>query len=205
MASTTPTIGWVCIKPMRVEAVAAMLEDCHEGIPSAQLADGETYSGRIGPAKVIVARPQAGAAWATGQSFAATLLASNALVVTGCVADESFGANPGDVLICPTSGGIPVNHSSAPANILQRAIDVLNGEVGEEGYWLLSNLQQRASIAAMQCSARAADGRERDVPNSPRLHYLQDNETVERFLVWDGATLSEKAPCSQRLSDGQVT
>jgi len=187
---------------MQVEAAAAMLEDSHEGIPSAQLTDGETRSGRIGLAKVIVARPfvrllQAGDTWAAVQSFAASLPAFGALVVTGCVAGQSLDANPGDVLISPSSGGITDTDNLTPANILQRAINVLSAEVGEEGYWLSSNIPQGVSTAAVRSSSRATHGRERDAPSSPRLHYLQDIETVKELLAWDGATPSEKAPRTQ--------
>jgi len=200
--SATPTVGWVCLEPMRVEVATAMLEDSHEGVPSAQLTDSETRSGQIGLAKVIVARPfvgllQAGDTWAAVQSFAASLPAFGALVVTGCVAGQSLDANPGDVLISPSSGGITDTDNLTPANILQRAIDVLSGEVGEEGYWLSSNIPQGVSIAAVRSSSRARHGRERDASSSPRLHYLQDIETVKKLLAGDGATPSEKAPCTQ--------
>jgi hypothetical protein len=174
---------------MQVEAAVAVLEDYLEDIPSAQLANGETHFGRIGPAKVIVARSRAGFSRVTGKNLVATLPESDALVFTSCVAEESLGANPGDILI-----GSPVSNSEVPVNILQRAINVLNREVGDEGYWLLPNLPQEASIVAVQRSTKAANSRQRDITNAPRLHYLQDNKTSIPFLDWDR---SEKAPRSR--------
>jgi hypothetical protein len=192
MVSTTSTVTWVCVEPMRVESVIAVLEDYPEDIPSSQLADGETHVGRIGAAKVIIARSQKGVSYTKEQRLLAALPTPDTLVITSCVAEQSFGANPGDILI-----GSTVSHSKAPANVLQRAVEVLNKEIGNEGFWLLSNIPQGASTSAVQCSSRAANGRQREVTNSPRLHYLPDNDTAEPFLGWDG---SEKAPYSSPQS-----
>lgn len=192
MANSTLTVGWICIQPMPLEAATAILGVAREST-SAQLANVsvETHLGRIGLAKVIVVSPSmgsvpAGSACAQVQSIVAHIHRVQALVITGCVAIQSPGVRPGDLLISTSLNGA----SDIDTQIVQRAIDVLRGEVGEDGYWLHSNVQHGNSTAGAQDSSsalvRAPCG-----PH-PRLHYLQDLKAMMEI-----AKLDEEIPCEQ--------
>ena len=96
-----------------------------------------------------------------------------AVVVTGSAAAPTAGARVGDVLIGPCSE-LPISPDASSSNyVLRRAVDVLRGEVGEDGYWLISSSGDQGSIAAINTKGLTKD--------TPRLHYIRDIEELIRI------------------------
>src|SRR5205809_4413303 len=104
--------------------------------------------GRIGSVNVVInclpEPPRAADAAHIVQNMAATFIGIKAIVMTGFGSGvPSAGTRLGDLVISPAiiryDCDAELNLTPIP-NIAQRAVNVLQGEAGQDGYWLSSNL-----------------------------------------------------------------
>lgn len=177
MADTTPTFGWICTDPWLLEMAEAMLDKEYED-PSVKPGHTNVYRlGRIGSINVVInclpEPPRAADAAHMAQNMATSFSGIKAILITGfCGWLPNSGIRSGDLVISPATNQYDSDSesNSTPApNIVQRAVYVLQREVGADGHWLSSNL----SLAAPnfpdlpQFAQRPSSG----PPDYPQLHY----------------------------------
>lgn len=178
-----------------------MLEGTREDASSVPLGDANTCLGRIGSAGVFVTCPQPqsclGDALAAGRSMAERFFHIQAIVVTGFATRESLAgdASPGDLVISPATAGATDSGARTAANVVQRAIDLLRGEVGEDAYWLSSNPLQGTSSAGVPGSDGPTDDRGSETPSYTRLHYCRDFKGMKDIGGSDVADSRKKVFC----------
>jgi nucleoside phosphorylase len=177
MADTAPTFGWICTDPWLLVMAEAMLDEEYED-PSVKPGHTNVYRlGRIGSINVVInylpEPPRAADAAHIAQNMATSFSGIKAILITGFAGwFPSTGIRSGDLVISPATNQYDSDSesSSTPTpNIVQRAVYVLQREVGADGHWLSSNL----SLAAPnfpdlpQFAQRPSSG----PPDYPQLHY----------------------------------
>jgi hypothetical protein len=146
MDDTAPTFGWICTDPCLLEMADRMLDEKYENL-LVKTGDANMHRyGRIGSVNVVInclAEPSRAADAAhIAQNMAATFTDIKSIVVTG-FGVRSTGTRLGDLVISPgiIRHGRDAELNLTPVlNIAERAIYVLQREIGTDGVWLSSKL-----------------------------------------------------------------
>jgi hypothetical protein len=177
MANITPTVAWICSRPI-FEAATATLKSFKEDGLSAQLANVNTHLAWIGTYHVLLACPESpsGSSMTVVQLIVKSFPHINGIFVTDCVTSLNSEVNRGDLLICIASRDTPNSEAATSVPIMQRAIDVLLTEVQDKGYWISPKTEQEVLDVEINHSAPSSTA---GVPRgktsrSPRLHYFGD-------------------------------
>jgi nucleoside phosphorylase len=153
--------------------------------------------GRIGSLNVVVCclrEPGGADAAHMAQNMATSFRGIEAILMTGFGDGvPSAGIRLGDLVIGPAisqydNGAEP--RSTARPNIVQRALDVLQREIGADGRWLSSNLSLVAPTFPdlPQFAQRPSS----DLPDRPQLHYgntgsgskdIQNEQLLDRLAA----------------------
>jgi len=176
MARTIPTVGWICTDPWLLAIAKIMLDEKYEECP-AKLGDTDGYCvGRIGSVVLAISCLPGPVDSASFESIFQNLVTSfsdiKSIIVTGLrYGIPGTSILPGDLAI---SLGIrhhdDVESGSAPTpNVVQRAICVLQEEVGEDGHWLSSDLC--SALSSHQDLLQLVQGSNIDLPGYPHIHY----------------------------------
>jgi nucleoside phosphorylase len=177
MADTAPTFGWICTDPRLLAMAEAMLDEEYED-PLMKPGHTNVYRlGRIGSINVVVnclrEPPCAADAAHMAQNMATSFSGIKAILITGFGGGvPSAGIRLGDLVISPATtqyDSDAESSSTATPNIVQRAVDVLEREVGADGYWLSSNLS--LVVSTFPDLPRFAQRPSSDLPDCPQLHY----------------------------------
>jgi hypothetical protein len=194
MADTAPTFGWICTDPWLLATAEAMMDEKYEDT-SMKPGPASAYRlGRIGSLNVVASclrEPGGADAAHQAQDMATSFTGIKAILMTG-FGDKvpSAGIGLGDLVISPSisqndNGAEP--RSTARPNIVQRALDVLQGEIGADGRWLSSNLSLVGST--FPDLPQFAQQPSSDLPDCPQLHYGTANSGCkdiqnEQLLGW---------------------
>ncbi|KAI9783531.1 MAG: hypothetical protein M1839_003701 [Geoglossum umbratile] len=177
MDNAAATFGWICTDPLLLAMADAMLDQKYEDL-LVKAGDTNVYRhGRIGSVDVVITcppePPRAAGATHIVQDMAASFIGIKAIVVTGFGSGvPGSGTRLGDLAISPAvirnDRDAELNLTPTP-NIAQRAVNVLEREVGADGSWLSSNLYPAISKSPdlLQFPQRPNSG----LPDSPQLHY----------------------------------
>jgi len=148
----------------------AMLDEKYED-PSMKPGQTNVYRlGRIGSLNVVInclpEPPRAADAVHMAQNMATSFSGIKAIVITGFGSGvASAGIRLGDLVISPVTNrydGDAESSSTTTTNIVQRAVYLLQKEVGADGHWLSSNPSLAPDLPQRPSS---------DLPDYPRLHY----------------------------------
>jgi nucleoside phosphorylase len=177
MAGAAPTFGWICTDPWLLTMAEAMLDEEYEGPPMQQGHTNVFRLGRIGSLNVVVnclpEPPHAADAAQMAQNMSASFSGIRAILITGFGGRvPSAGIKFGDVVISPATNRCDSDAESISIptlNIVQRAVYVLQREVGSDGHWLSSNLSLATSNFPdlPRFALRPSSG----LPDYPQLHY----------------------------------
>lgn len=168
----TPTVGWICTDPSLLTMAEAMLDQGYEDLSMDQRYENICRLGRIGSLGVVInTLPESSGsidAVHIAQNTTTSFSGSKAILATGlCGVDPSSGIRLGDLVINPRI----IRHENIPrpSSTVQRAVDVLHGEVGADGHWLSSNLP--LSISNVSDMFQSTQRPNSDLPHHPQLHY----------------------------------
>ena len=177
MADVAPTFGWICTDSWFLPVAEAMLDEEY-GDPLLKPGDANEHRiGRIGSLNVVInclpQPPRAADAARMALNMATGFTGIKAILMTGFGSGiPSAGVRLGDLVISQaiTRYDSDAESSSTPTtNIVQRAVDVLQGEIGTKGYWLSSNLSLNASN--FRDVPQFAQRPNSDLPDCLQLHF----------------------------------
>jgi nucleoside phosphorylase len=177
MADTAPTFGWICTDSCLLAMAEAMLDEEYED-PSMKPGHTNVYRlGRIGSLNVVInclpEPPRAADAAHMAQNMVTSFSGIKAILITGFGGgDRSAGIRLGDLVISPVTNRYDSDaesSSTTTTNIVQRAVYVLQREVGADGHWLSSNLS--LAVSNFPDLSQFAQRPSSDLPNYPQLHY----------------------------------
>jgi len=173
MARTTPTVGWICTdRGLSTIAKIILDEKYEEGLM--KLENTDVYCvGRIGSVTVVISCLSDLPDSASFEHMVQNMVTSFSDIT--CIIIISLGCEipvvsipPGDIAI-----NLEIRHheldSSPKFNIVQRAFNVLQGEVGEDGHWLSNDLS--SAFSNHKELLQLVQGSKSDLPGYPHIHY----------------------------------
>jgi hypothetical protein len=184
MAKVMPTVGWICTDRWLSVVSEVILDEKYEDLNTKFGEKSRTIVGRIGRLMVAVTslpdEPDPTIPERVVQNVATGLRSIEAVLIT-TLGYEPLEAlvRPGDIVIgCEGYHGDTRNSNSTGADVVQRAIRILQGEVGADGYWL--SIDASSALSNLPDVLTLSQGSNKDLLKEPRILY---EDLTTRTLV----------------------
>ncbi|KAJ3454405.1 hypothetical protein MRS44_018299 [Fusarium solani] len=188
MADSASSLGWLCANRTLLVNAKAVLDQYTD--TSEQHGVDSMFSGTIGPVKVTLTGP-------LQPLHLVDALAGVKSILLTCVSKSpvGHGVEPGDLVILlprATAGDGQYPVSTRGWGLLQQA-EMLQREVGADGYWLSDNFS--AAVSSPSDPVTQPDG---DTVRHPQLHYANtgqdDGQHSLSEKVWEKMITTKNPP-----------
>jgi hypothetical protein len=179
MASSKLTVGWIRLKSTSALLAPSSLEDnCPEPrFEASPEINADIQYSKIGFHDLVVISPTepqtADAFWTPVQRIAGHFPDIQYFVITGTLKTQKNDSSLGDIILCPSFN----EQTTSNHKVLQRAIDVLQGEVGVDGSWLSAASDDVQSDRNWRRPSWEHGGTQ-DAHHSPQLHYYRNLDAM---------------------------